>query len=160
MFNDLKAPRFNNRKYRQSVVTKDLYIKWKTDNNSNITFKEFKNYWYKIANKYIEKIIEERDGVKVGNGLGEIYVGFVKSTKGASIDYKLSKELNKKIKHENWDSSGKLGKLIYGTRNRKYIYRLHKYWSFVGCRNLKRLVSTSLKTHPERYKNSIEKRTL
>lgn len=160
MFNNLKAPRFNNRKYRKNIITKELFKDWKVKTNNNITFKQFKEYWNLIAFKHIEKIIEERDGIKLGTGLGDIYIGFVKSKKKSGIDYKTSSEYNKCIKHENWDSSGKLGKIIYGTNNRKYIYKLHKFWSFEACRNLKRKVSLALKEQPEKYKNSIEKRAL
>lgn len=160
MFNDLNAPRFNTRKYRHNIISKDLYNRWKDKTGYNITFSQFKKYWNLIGEKYSQKIISERDGVKVGTGLGDIYIGLIKNPKKEPIDKKLSVEYGKKIKYENWETRGQLGKIIYGTRGRKYIYRLHGYWMFSACRNLKRSASAALRTNSSKYKNSIEKRSL
>lgn len=160
MFNDLKAPRFNPRKYRKNIVSEELYNKWKAKSEIDLSFSQFKAYWNMIAEKHVQKIIEERDGIKLGTGLGDIYIGLISKPKKEPIDNVLSIKYGKIIKHENWESSGKLGKIIYGTRGRKYIYRLHNYWMFTACRILKRQTSAALKANASRYKNSIEKRSL
>lgn len=160
MFNNLKAPRFNPRKYRKNVVSQELYKKWKTQTESDLTFSQFKKIWEYIAEEYINTILEERDGAKLGNGMGDLYIGYIKNVKKDIVDYNLSKQYNKTIKHENWETGGKFGKLIYGVTGRKYIYKTHQFWKFKGCRNFTRLISKTLKEFPARFKHSIEKRSL
>lgn len=160
MFNNRQAPRFSNRKYRHNIISKELYDAWRKQTGYKITITEFRRIWRLIAKEYINEIIEEKDGAKLGASIGDLYIGYVPSPKHKPIDYNTSLELGKKVHFQNWNSNGKLGKIIYGTRGRKYIYRLYKFWSFKACRTFKQQVNTALREHPERYKNSIEKRSL
>lgn len=158
MFNDLKAPRFSTRRYRKNIIDEKIYIAWKEKYNQILSFIEFKDIWEIIALDITEEILQEKDGIKLPNGLGEIYIGYVPSFTKTIIDYKTSREYNKLIRHENWESRGKLGKIIYGSNGRKYPFKLSGWWGFTACRNFKIAVVHALKTYPERYKNSIEKR--
>jgi hypothetical protein len=158
MFNDRKAPRFNQRKFRKNIVSEDLWKRWKLETGYNVSFSDFKNIWNNIAISFIQNVLEERDGVKLGAGMGEIYIGFIPSLKSKIVDPKTSEEYKKEIKYENWDTSGKVGKIIYATRGRKYIYKTAGWWAFKASRIFKQATSKSLRTHPNRYKNSIEKR--
>lgn len=158
MFNDLKAPRFNPRKYRENILSKELYISWKAKTGRTESFSEFKAVWNKLAETIIETVIEERDGVRLPKGMGDKYLGYVPSTKKEFIDYQASAEHGKPIRHENWNSSGKPGKIIYGTRHRRYVHKLGGWWAFNPCRKFTRLASKAFRDNPERYKNSIEKR--
>ena len=160
MFNNRRATRFSNRKYRVNIVSQELYTKWKSQTNYSITFIQFKQYWKFIAREYVNAILEESDGAKLDASIGDIYIGFVPPPKKKAIDYKTSNEIGKTTYYENWNTNGKLGKIIYGTNGRKYIHRLHAWWAFKPCRNFKNNVKDSLRANPERYKNSIEKRTL
>lgn len=160
MFNDRKAPRFSSRTYRKNIVSKELYEKWKIESGYDITFKEFRSIWDKLAAKYVQNVIEEKDGVRLGASVGDIYIGFIPQKKTKAIDYATSLELGKPVYFQNWHSNGKIGKIIYGTRKRKYIYRLAAFWAFTACRNFKNLAVKAMKENPERYKNSIEKRSL
>lgn len=160
MFNNRKAPRFNPRKFRVNVVSEELYEKWKAETGYDITFQQFKEYWNSIGEAMTEAVITEKDGIRLGAGLGDIYVGYVPGMKAKPIDYKTSAEFNKQIKFENWENGGKVGKIIYATKRRKYIYRMHGWWAFKACREFKSKVSHALRTRPQDFKNSIEKRTL
>lgn len=157
MFNDRKAPRFNNRKYRNNILSKELYKKWKSQNEIDISFLEFKQYWKLIADKFREKIVEERDGVKLPVGLGDMYIGYIPN-RPAAINHTLSAQYGKPIKYENWETSGKLAKIIWGTLDRKYIFKMATMWNFTAIRPFKSQVVTALKDNPARYKNTLEKR--
>lgn len=159
MYNNLKAPRFNARAFRENIVSEELYNQWKEQTGRTESFSEFKEVWEKIADSMVEFVIEERDGIKLAKGMGDIYIGYVPGAQKKFIDYQSTKEYGKTIYHENWNTNGKAGKIIYGTRKRKYLYRLSNWWGFKGCRNFTRAASKALKEFPERYKNSIEKRT-
>jgi hypothetical protein len=158
LFNDLKGPRFNRRKYRENIVSEELWKAWKETTGRKESFEEFRSVWHKIAEVMVDNIIEERDGIRMANGMGDVYLGYIPNIRKVMVDYKASMEYNKIIKHENWDSNGKVGKIIYGTSGRRYIFRLGGWWGFSACRNFKKRVINAFKTVPERYKNSIEKR--
>lgn len=160
MFNNRKATRFSNRKYRKNIVCEELYNEWKVKTNFDISFKQFKDYWKYIAREYVQAIVDNPDGAKLDASIGDIYIGYIPWYSKKVIDYKTSSELDSTIYHENWNSNGKLGKIIYGTQKRKYIHKLHLWWGFRVCRNFKIKAVNSLREYPERYKNSIEKRSL
>lgn len=158
MFNDLKAPRFNPRKFRVNIVSEELYKSWKNRTGRTESFEEFKKAWEAIADTAIDIVLENPDGIRLPKAAGDIYLGYVPGATREFVDYQASKEYGSKVRHQNWHSNQKPGKIIYGTRNRKYIYRLSNWWSFKGCRVFTRSAAKSLKDNPERYKNSIEKR--
>ncbi len=158
MFVDLNAPRFNKRKYRENIVSKELYEEWKESTGYRQDFSFFKQVWAKIAEKIIQKTLEERDGVRLGGSIGDLYVGIIPKTKRRPIDYKLSKELGQIVYHENWNTNGKLGKIIYGTNGRPAMYRLCKYWWFIPNTRFKEHCVQKLRENPERYKHSIERK--
>ena len=156
MFNNRKAKRFNKRKYRENIVSEELYKTWKEKFHFDITFSEFKKIWKLIAEEYVNNVVDNPDGIRLGGSVGDIYIGYIVGAKKRPIDYVTSSLLNKKIYHDNFDSRGKLGKIIYATNKRPYIYKMHRYWAFTACRNFKERVKQGLRNNPERYKNSIE----
>lgn len=159
MFDDYSAPRFSSRKFRKNIIDKELYNKWKNSNDSykEINFLTFKNYCYKILEAITNLISEERDGVRLPEGIGDIYLGYILYG-NKKTNFSESKKYNLNVKFENWHTNGKSGKIIFGTKNRKYINHSSKLWSFVGSTNFKNLAHNSFLKNPERYKNSIERR--
>lgn len=156
IINDRKAARFNPRSYRKHIVTPELYKAWKAKTGYKIPYKQFKAYWVMIADEMISSIIEERDGIRLGSGIGDLYIAYVYSKKTA-IDRPTSEQLQKIIKYQNWNSSGKLGKIIYGTNHRRYTYKRSGWYAFIAHRDFKKKVSQALLSHPARYKHSMEK---
>lgn len=156
MFVDLKAPRFNSRSYNVPIITKELHSFWKKKTGRKDNFNSFKKIWEDIAYEFKEAIYEEPDGLRLP-GLGDMYIGYAKSSK-RYVDYKTSKELGKTIYFENWHSGGRGGKLIYGTKDRPYIYGMDYMWAFAPCREFSRSVAKAIKANPDRYKITQEKR--
>jgi len=85
-----------------------------------------------MCNIILYYVLNRSEGFKMPNGLGFIQVGKYKpktlTDKSLSVDYKASKEYNKKIYHLNEHSSG-------------YKYRL--YWSKIP------------RTFPDRYRYQL-----
>jgi hypothetical protein len=158
MFADLTGPRFNKRKFRENILTEKLHKEWLKETGYDKDFTTFKKIWEAIANKIVSKVLTERDGVRLGSGLGDIYIGIIPKTKRRPIDYKTSRELGKIVYHENWNTDGKVGKIIYATKNRPYAYRLCKYWGFLPHTSFKDKCSEQLQLNPEKYKNSLERK--
>lgn len=158
-YNDLKAPRFNPRKYRKIFVHQDLHKQWKEKTGRrDVPYSVFRGIWEMIADGIISTVQVERDGVRLDAGLGDLYIGYtiLKGDKKA-VDYKLSQEHGKTIYHDNWHTNGKTANIVYGTSNRKYIYKKRKIWSFDPSRDFARQVSQSARLYPDRYKNSQER---
>lgn len=160
MFNDRKAPRFSTRKYRKNIVSEELYERWKKQTGYDLSFQEFRAIWNLIGREYTNAVIEETDGAKLGSSTGDLYIGYVPGAKNKGVDHKTSQELGKKVYHQNWNSKNKLAKIIYGVHNRKYIHRFCYFWSFTAHRTFKNRVTQAIRDFPERYKNTIEKRSL
>lgn len=156
MFADLNAPRFNRRKFRKNILTKELHEEWKTTTGYDKNFETFKAIWEAIATKIVSKIISETDGVRLGAGLGDMYIGLIPGAKRRPIDYKTSREIGQIVYHENWNTDGKLGKVIYTVAGKPYAYKLCRFWGFVPHTRLKKLCTLNLQQNPQRYKNSLE----
>ena len=158
MFNDLNAPRFNPRKYRLNIVSEESWRKWKNETGRKDSLIQFRAIWNAIALKNIHHVIEERDGVKLGNNMGDIYAGYVKTyPRKGDMDYKTSSILGITFNHENWHSNGKKIKIIYG-KKRKYIFKNSFLWGFIPHRNFERRIAAAIRENPENYKNTQEKR--
>lgn len=159
-FNDLKAPRFNSRKFRKIIVDKELFRTWRRTNGfkkGSHSYVTFRFIWEKIAEEMIQIVLTERDGINL-RGLGDIYLGYPPPSKHKPIDYKASQEYGKTIYHENWHTDGKVIRVIWGVTDRKYVLRRKYWWAFQECRNFERLTTIAARTTPELFKNSQERR--
>lgn len=150
-------PRFNPRKFRKNLINGDVYKAWKDKTGRTESFEQFKAVWLRMALKIREKILTEPDGIRI-TGLGDIYIGIVPKAKKRAVDYKTSRELGKIVYFENWNTSGKIGKIIYATKDRPYIYTKKRFWGFKPHTTFKMDASVALQNNPERYKNSIERK--
>jgi hypothetical protein len=150
-----KGPRFNTRTFRKKIISKELYIKWKTKSGHNNSYDEFKVIWKAIAKEYQVCAVEGPNGVLMPYGIGELYIGWTK-TLNRVIDYNLSRVHNTRIYHENYHSYGKLAKIIYHACG-KYRLDTCKLWNFKPITPFKQYVSKTLKDSPEIYKNSRQK---
>lgn len=155
-FADRNSPRFNTRTYRQKIISKELHKAWKQKTGYNISFDEFKRIWRLITIEIHLGITEEPNGILLPYGIGELYVGWVK-TRLRCIDYKISREVGKVIYYENYHSYGKVGKLIYHPCP-KYCMYTCRMWNFTPITPLIAKVTKSLKEKPEIYKNSRQKK--
>src|SRR5690606_3245995 len=135
------------RKYRKNIVSKELYDAWKLRTGYNISFQEFRKIWRLIAQEYITSIVEEADGVRLDASTGDLYIGYIPSPKRKPIDFNTSLQLGKRVHFQNWNSSGKMAKIIYGTRGRRYMYRFATYWSFVASRTFKKRCKQALQDY-------------
>lgn len=153
-FADLKGPRFNIRKFRRKIVSKELYRQWKKS-NPGITLAQFTRIWKLIAKEMQEVIVEESDGILLPNGIGEMYLGYVK-LKRIGTDYKTSKEHNVLVNYENFHSYGKTGKIIFRACT-KYKLSTCSLWNFRAITPFKEKVTKAFNEQPEIYKNSRQK---
>jgi len=116
------------RKSKKAYTFRDMYRSVPIE----VPYAQYKRILDEMCNIIRETIFERSDGFKMPFGLGFIQVGKYKpksyTFKSLSVDYKLSKELDKKIYHLNEHSDG-------------YKYRL--YWSRIP------------QTFPDRYRYQL-----
>lgn len=115
-------------KNKKSITFRDMYETLPVD----IDYSLYKRVLDEMCNVILNCIMNSAEGFKMPFGLGFIQIGKYKpkylNEKSLSVDYKASKEYNKKIYHLNEHSDG-------------YKYRL--YWSKIP------------RTFPDRYKYSL-----
>ena len=112
-------------KSKQSITFRDMYRTMPVE----VDYSLYKRILDEMCVVILEHVLEGSEGFKMPYGLGFIQVGKYKpktlTDKSLSVDYKASKEYNKRIYHLNEHSDG-------------YKYRL--YWSKIP------------RTFPDRYK--------
>lgn len=154
-FADRKGPRFSRRQFRQKIISKELYTKWIALTGLTASFTDFKRIWRHIADELQLGAMTEPNGILLPHGIGEIYLGYVR-TKGMPIDYKLSRQTNSIIFHENYHSYGRTGKIIYHACG-KYSFNTCTLWNFTPITPFKEKATRAFQDNPELYRNSRQK---
>lgn len=113
---------------KQSYTFRDMYKEMPVE----VDYSLYKRILSEMCNVILEYVLERSQGFKMPYGLGFIQIGKYKpkklSQESLSVDYKSSKEFDKRIYHLNEHSDG-------------YKYRL--YWSKIP------------RTFPDRYKYQL-----
>ena len=115
-------------KNKQSITFRDMYKTMPVE----VDYGVYKRVLEEMCKVILERIFERSEGFKMPYGLGFIQIGKYKpktmSSESLSVDYKASKEYDKKIYHLNEHSDG---------------YKFRLYWSKIP------------KTFPDRYKYQL-----
>ena len=113
---------------KQSITFKDMYKTIPVE----VDYKLYKRIVEEMCKVILEYLLERSEGFKMPYGLGFIQIGKYKpkqlDSKSLSVDYKASKEYDKKIYHLNEHSDG---------------YKFRLYWSKIP------------RTFPDRYKYQL-----
>ena len=116
------------RKNKKSYTFRDMYQEMPLE----VPYLLYKRILDEMCNVILENVLERSEGFKMPYGLGFIQIGKYQpkslDAKSLSVDYKSSKEYNKRIYHLNEHSDG-------------YKYRL--YWSKIP------------RTFPDRYRYQL-----
>jgi len=148
---DLNAPRF--RAKSKKVLTKDLYknflVKYPT---YNISYESFKEIIITFNTKVCDKVIENREGVELLEGLGILIIGAFKNTgKRLNVDYKASVKYGTLIQHRNLNSNGFSCKIFFTNYTIKFKLKNRSFWKFKPHRNFKRKVSREFSENYNKY---------
>lgn len=151
----IKDIRFRSEKYTKKIITKDLYNKWieKYPEYSKYSFKEFKNYWKLLSDKYIETVCETSHGAKLSLNLGEIALKYTIS-QNLNRNYSSSKIANDDVGHLNFGSSGKNGKIVWSVAHVRKINTELPLVAFQACRNFTTKAGQAFSETPELFKIS------
>lgn len=145
---DLKAPRF--RPKVEGFLSDELITKFKEKHKryADVDKKTFKNIIKKFHEAVYQEVINTRDGVELPEALALICITSRSSSKSKSIDYHKSKQYGVAVTNKNWDTDGKIAKILYSTYGTKYQMKNRQFWGFIAARNFKRAVA---KSYPENW---------
>jgi hypothetical protein len=149
---DLNAPRYIQGAY--NVTRGDFFKRFREKHPrfKDIPDKELKSIIKKFNELFVETVIDTRDGVRLPEELGNIFIGTCQTSKKTNIDFGKSIKYGYTVSNNNWDTDGKLGKIFYTNDATKYKFINRECWAFVGCRNFKRNLA---KVYPETWMNYI-----
>lgn len=152
---DLHKKRFRYNKYFTHVVSEEVYKKWREENphlkDKINSFQSFSKYWTKIAKAIVSEVCINPNGVKLPYYCGEL------SIKYANIDLKpvnkrASIIMQKSIPHLNWNTSERLGKLVFNIKRASKFNAMIAYYGFKGTRVFNVAVNKAMIENPENFK--------
>lgn len=149
--NDLKAPRFRKTDYVYPVVNKDLHHRWVKETGNNLSFKEFRAIWDKIAEIIRNQAVINTHGVRLPFFNGDVVNNYIQVL-NRHINTKASQELGYKIYQLDWHSGKKPGKIVWAVRHARKQNRWVNLYAFQPCRMFQKEASEGFFKHPEIYR--------
>jgi|TARA_R110000772_G_scaffold204317_1_gene314455 hypothetical protein len=150
---NLKAPRFRPDVYQ--VMNQKFFNEFrkKHPRYKNLTDTQLRKIGKTFNIIFWEKVIENRDGVQLPEGLGYMFVGTCQASKKDNINYGKSHKYGIPVRNKNWETDGKLAKIFYTSYASKYKFVNRECWAFTACRSFKRSLS---KSYPENWTMYVE----
>jgi hypothetical protein len=148
---DKKAPRF--RQTTIGLLNKDFHARFlkKFPQYKGISDKQMKEIIELFNGKLWQAIIDNRDGVELPEGLGNIFIGSCKTPHKENVDYNTSAKLGIRVINRNLGSDGYLAKILYTNHEARFKFRHRKLWKFKGARQFTNAASITYKEDWPKY---------
>lgn len=149
---DRKAPRF--RQTTIGLLNKDVLSSFREK------YSQFSHYPDDQLKKIIETFngflwqaaIDNRDGVELPEGLGNVFIGSCKSpVKVENLNHDKSQKHNMRVINRNLATDGNLAKIFYTNSSTKYRFRFRNLWKFKGARQFTNATSCAYKQDWPKY---------
>lgn len=154
---DLNKPRFRDTKFSKNLISAELYEEWIKENpkyaDKVTCYGDFLKIWNKISEKYRHYAVNNSMGVKLPFYCGELSVEYV-NIEYEAINEKLSYDNDSPVPHLNWNSSDKLGKLIWCIKRAMAFNGMLPFTAFKGCSTFITQAKNGLKNNPQIYKTA------
>lgn len=152
--------RFKRNKYKKRIVTEALYKKWVAEypEYSNYTIKMFRQYWNKIANKYMDVAVTNPHGVRLPFYMGDLSVQYPpKLDKNISI-HKTAQQ-GVEVRHMNFSTNGKAGKTIWSVDHARKFNNYLPLMGFEAGRIFAEKTTNQLRETPEIFRDSARSKS-
>lgn len=138
---DLTEARY--RKEQYEVVNKEFLadVRRKHSKLNDISDKDIASIIKAFNEAVCNEIIETRDGIELPESLGYLIIVACQPKNTEMVDYAKSKKYGVKVLHKNWDTDGRLGKIVYSNASTKYKVKDREIWGFSPSREFSRNVS-------------------
>lgn len=145
---DLSAPRYRPEVF--NLLDKEFFDGFK---KKYPRYAKYENNMLKNIAKTFNKsvyslVVDTRDGVQLPDQIGWLFVGTCQQSKKKNVDYSKSRQYGVEVSNNNFATDGKLAKIFFTSYALKHKMKNREYWSFVACRDFKRLVA---KSYPENW---------
>lgn len=146
--NDVTAPRMRKGKFSKSVVTKDLFKKFKKEfpEYSELEWKTFIKIWLDIAKEIRKQSIYNQLGVKLGSYCGELKLQY--------LPYNFKTTLPDGTNHLNLNTRSKVAKIKWERRWAVKFNKSLQYYAFEGTRDLNKLAKNRVTENPEKLRTA------
>lgn len=154
--NNLNAPRMKNAKYTSHLVTRELYDKWyeNTEYKEINTYEKFLKYWDNIVEEAKTETTINPLGVRLGQDVGSLRLNYVKKYT-PPISEEESNRAGTDLPALNWNTNGKLGKVVWTMQQVKYKNKRAKLYAFLPEREYSRdKAAKCFRETPEIYKDN------
>ena len=150
---DVKGKRFRQETY--NICNKEFYERFreKFPKYKDLPDSLLRDIIKKFNETLWETVIDTRDGVQIPQSLGCLFVATCQAPEFGNIDYGKSIKYGIAVRNKNWETDGKLAKIVYTSFLNKYKFMFRECWGFLACRNFKRKVS---KVYPENWTMYIQ----
>jgi len=154
---NVKKPRFGKKKYishllnetfLKSIISKNEIFKDKNE-------KEVLNDWLLISKSLYEIVMNEPDGLRLGENMGELKLGLLRIHN--VIDRVQSNLLGKTVKYSNFSTNKKPGKVIWKRAFNSEKDNYLKYLGFTPIRWAKKQASDNMLKNGNIYKDVTDK---
>lgn len=158
MSKEFRVPDVKGKRFRQethNICDKDFFVRFKEKfpKYKDIPDSELKDIIKKFNETLCEVVIDTRDGVSLPQSLGTIFIATCEAPKFGNIDYGKSIKYGIPVRNKNWETDGKLAKIVYTSFLSRYKFAFRECWGLLPCRNFKRRVA---KVYPENWTMYIE----
>jgi len=140
--NDRSAPRMRKAEFSKSVITNELFKKFKKEfpEYKDLTWKEFYQCWLNIAKKIREQVVQNPLGVKLGSYLGEIKLQYI-PYKFKAVNHWESIKVGEKIPYLNIETKGKVPRIKWERRQAVKFNKILQFYAFDETREVKKLAA-------------------
>jgi len=148
---DLSEPRY--RKEQYEVVNKQFLAdaRAKFSKLKDMGDREIAGIIKAFNEAICNEIIETRDGIELPESLGYLIIVACQPKNTEMVDYAKSKKYGVKVLHKNWDTDGRLGKIVYSNASARYKVRDREIWGFSPTRVFSRKVSQEFRKNWMNY---------
>jgi hypothetical protein len=150
---DRKAPR-----YRQScarLLNQDTYQLFldKHPEEKDCDLELFKKVVKTFNGMLWQGVIDNRDGVELPDGLGNIFIGSCKTpVKRENVDVNTTINLGVKVINRNLASDGYLAKIFYSNHHNRFRFKYRNFWKFKGVRPFTSATSKAYRVDWPKYR--------
>lgn len=152
---DRSAPRMRKGKFSKSVVTKELWHRFKAayPEYKDMKWDDFFGIWKEIAAKFRYHAIHNPLGVKLGSYMGELKLQYLPH-KFKATDYGETQKEGEEMIHLNIEDKGKVPKIKWERRWAVKFNKILQYYAFQETRDINEIAKEYMKSNHGRLRTS------
>ena len=160
----IEDQRFGKQEFREKLFCNKFFNRFRKEypqykRQTNI---QIGQAWKKIAHAMISIVLKEPDGIKLDNNMGDVKLSLYKhkDKKLGNKDIRSSIDEDKYIKHMNFETNRKPGKLVWKTEYARVVHFYLRYLGFTPERSIKERCKEAFKEDGNIYKDISDKHKL